>query len=328
MQDSNIPRIKDPVRTNNVWMTVIKIIICAGLLWIVFTRIDINTVFAVMARINPWYFVVAYIIYIIANLFFIIRWKIVLNATGINNRFIRLVGLYYIGCFFNNFLLGAVGGDIIKAYYSGKDTAKTELSFISVFLDRYIGLIALLILITLTSFFVDYQLLGVQFYFFLIPITVIALGITALLSTGFAIYVNRLLGNHMRQVQNFISLANQAFKTVFTRFSLFIWAIICTFAFLLIVSLINYLFVISMGRSIDMGYITLFTFLMALIASIPITINGIGLREITFLYLFSGHGLSPDEAVALALLGFLLVVTFSLPGGIIFLIWRQRSSSA
>ena len=52
----------------------------------------------------------------------------------------RVIQLSYIGYFFNNFMPTAVGGDIVKAYYAYKQTKKAAKSFISVFMDRFLGL--------------------------------------------------------------------------------------------------------------------------------------------------------------------------------------------
>src|SRR5258708_19289392 len=52
-----------------------------------------------------------------------IRWQILLRVQGIRLNFFRLIGLFLIGMFYNQFLPGGTGGDIIKSYLLLKETA-------------------------------------------------------------------------------------------------------------------------------------------------------------------------------------------------------------
>ncbi|MGB2705582.1 MAG: lysylphosphatidylglycerol synthase transmembrane domain-containing protein, partial [Candidatus Omnitrophota bacterium] len=64
----------------------------------------------------------------------------------------RVIQLSFIGFFFNNFMPTAVGGDIVKAYYANKQTKETAKSFISVFMDRFIGVISFVLLAVFALF--------------------------------------------------------------------------------------------------------------------------------------------------------------------------------
>ena len=63
-----------------------------------------------------------------------------LKAQKINTSFLHTCALTYIGAFFNNFLFGAISGDVVKIYYISKTTKSLKLnSAITVFVDRVIG---------------------------------------------------------------------------------------------------------------------------------------------------------------------------------------------
>jgi uncharacterized protein (TIRG00374 family) len=72
-----------------------------------------------------------------------IRWKLLLGVQDIHITLAESVRLTWIGWFFNNWLPGATGGDIIKAWYIARQTRHKPEAVTVVFLDRLIGLIAM-----------------------------------------------------------------------------------------------------------------------------------------------------------------------------------------
>jgi len=85
--------------------------------------------------------ILAYVIVEIAAAF---RWHVLLKVQGIYLSLLRLSGLFLIGMFYNQFLPGGTGGDIIKSYYLLKETLDRKAgALLAVVFDRIIGLVAL-----------------------------------------------------------------------------------------------------------------------------------------------------------------------------------------
>src|SRR5947208_16188790 len=85
--------------------------------------------------------ILAYVIVEIAAAF---RWHVLLKVQGIHLSLLRLSGLFLIGMFYNQFLPGGTGGDIIKSYYLLKETLDRKSgALLAVVFDRIIGLVAL-----------------------------------------------------------------------------------------------------------------------------------------------------------------------------------------
>src|SRR5881396_1027306 len=85
--------------------------------------------------------ILAYVLVEIAAAF---RWHVLLKVQGIHLSLPRLSGLFLIGMFYNQFLPGGTGGDIIKSYFLLKETAdKKAGALLAVVFDRFIGLVAL-----------------------------------------------------------------------------------------------------------------------------------------------------------------------------------------
>jgi uncharacterized membrane protein YbhN (UPF0104 family) len=101
--------------------------------------------------------ILAYAVVEIAALF---RWHVLLRVQKISLSLPRLAGLFFIGMFYNQFLPGGTGGDIIKSYYLLKETPdKKAGALLAVVFDRFIGLVAL-VAITATLIGLRYDFLS------------------------------------------------------------------------------------------------------------------------------------------------------------------------
>jgi len=97
-----------------------------------------------------------------------IRWRLALSVQGLELPFSRTAEISLVAHFFNSFLLGSTGGDLLKAYYAAREThhKKTE-AVTTVFVDRLIGLFAMLSFAMLfatwnINLISDHELIGVM----------------------------------------------------------------------------------------------------------------------------------------------------------------------
>jgi len=85
-------------------------------------------------------------IFIISQIIIGLRWWLLLRSQRIFIDFWAVVRLYFLGWFYNNFMPGSVGGDLLRAWYVTKHTPKKFEAVLSVFVDRVIGLASTLII--------------------------------------------------------------------------------------------------------------------------------------------------------------------------------------
>lgn len=71
------------------------------------------------------------------------RWQSLLRVQGIELSYAQCLRLTFIGVFFNTFMPGQTGGDVVKAYYVARGTHKPTEAVVTVFFDRALGVIAL-----------------------------------------------------------------------------------------------------------------------------------------------------------------------------------------
>jgi len=87
-----------------------------------------------------------------------LRWRNLLDAQSKSPlSYLGLLKVNYIGQFFNSILPGSVSGDLVKILYVEKSDERMSKKFIftSVFIDRIMGLTGLLLIVGISSFFVD-----------------------------------------------------------------------------------------------------------------------------------------------------------------------------
>src|SRR5260370_1611168 len=83
--------------------------------------------------------ILAYVVVEIAAAF---RWHVLLKVQGIHLSLPRLLGLFLIGMFYNQFLPGGTGGDIMKSYYLLKETPdKKAAALLAVVFDPFFRLV-------------------------------------------------------------------------------------------------------------------------------------------------------------------------------------------
>ena len=309
-----------------IWKTCLRFVVCIAILWFILSRVDLTGVYQLMTMVSLRAFALAFLINLVVHLFFVFRWRTILQALWTRTKLARLVSFHLIGLFFNMFLPTSVGGDALKAYYVSKDTGKRGKSFLAVFLDRYIGLLMFITFAAVAAFAVRLNISGVVVYHWVLLILAVAIVLTVLLSTDFAQHLNRFLGTRFRFIQRIVSLINESSKATLKNPSVMICCFLFTLVIVLLTVVINYILIGSIGCQIEIKDLLIFIPLIILATSLPISINGIGLRESAYIYFFSTVGFTAVESLALALLNFALLLLISLSGSLVYLLMGRGKS--
>lgn len=103
--------------------------------------------------IHAGYFAAAFVIYLASALLTFFRWYLLVRAVDLPFRIPDAMRLGLIGLFFNTFLPGAVGGDIIKAAVLAREQSRRTVAVATVIMDRLIALWALVWFVALLGGF-------------------------------------------------------------------------------------------------------------------------------------------------------------------------------
>src|SRR5437660_3326122 len=136
-----------------ILITIIQLVVTIGLLvWVYHDPKKLVEMRAALKHVHLQWIGAGMLAYFLVEVAAALRWHILLKVQGIRLSFPRLSGLFLIGMFYNQFLPGGTGGDIIKSYLLLKETDKKAGALLAVVFDRLIGLVALVaITVTLVS---------------------------------------------------------------------------------------------------------------------------------------------------------------------------------
>jgi uncharacterized membrane protein YbhN (UPF0104 family) len=84
-------------------------------------------------------------------------------------------------------------------------------------------------------------------------------------------------------------------------------------------ALCQYILALGLGLHLPLSMFLLIVPISGVLASLPVTLNGLGLRETAYLFLFGMAGVSRDDAIALGLLLFAATMVGGLFGAIAFI---------
>jgi len=302
---------------------LLKLVVSGGLLAYLLSRIHPERFLQTFATAKFSYIGLAMLVYLVTQGFSAVRWTALARPLGIKTPFKAMLRYYLIGMFFNLFAPGTVGGDVSRVYYLVRDedmraqghSVTTVHATMSVLMDRAIGMVVLVWLGTAgLLLFPDYA----------VPHT--ARVATFLLSVGLLLgalitpLLRRLLPEDGHHLLVKLRLMFRSYRTH--------WRALLEAALLsLVVHLIQAWIHVLMGRALDLNVPYSFAIivypLVGTFAAIPISLNGLGLREGGYIFLLAVIGIGNEKGIAFGLLLFLVVALDSLIGGLVFLLQQS-----
>src|SRR5437660_6288443 len=275
------------------------------------------------------FFSVYYVVVMLTELF---RWLILLKVQNIYLSVPRLTGLFFIGLFYNQFLPGGTGGDIIKSYYLLQETPDRKAgALLAVVFDRFIGLVAL-VAITATLITLRYDFLSQKpetRNLLWLLLTLLGASITFLAATfvisGFKLF--RFFPAHFpgrdKLIEIFAAyhLYARHWRASLVAFGASIVAHLATFtAFLFAayalgvrVPLIDFFAIMPIERTIS---------------ALPISFAGIGLREKILQIMLNGLcGVPEAKAILIGSLSFVIILVCCLPGAFVYLLYKPSGAA-
>lgn len=307
-----------------------KILVTCALFFLVFRNFGFLNIWQSVLSADPGWLMAAVTVFFISLALSALQWKLLLSAQSVEIPLRSAFSLYFIGHFFNNFLPGALGGDIVKIYRIRREMRRGKQALAATFADRFAGLFILSFFALACSFYIhnfsDMKIEGNLFLYIglLFGLFILALFVFFSRRVGAFIYkvllkrVNPFgLRDKMEELHTFLHVYRNAGRLYATVFAL-------SFVIQLMRIMVHVLASRAVGFDVPVIYFLIFVPLIALIASLPVTFGGLGLREGLGSVLF-GY-VTPDKALAVAaqLMASLVGILVSLIGGALFIIERTN----
>jgi len=287
---------------------------------------------AVFHRMNLGVFAVALSIFVVAQLMIALRWWLLLRTQSIFINYWAAVRLHFLGLFYNNFMPGAIGGDLLRAWYVTRHTERKFEAVLSVFVDRVVGLLgSLVIAVFFYSLFLRGQRLQVDFgggspKLFAEHKGAIFWVIVVLAAAFYGLMLHRQGRALLKKCWSYIKIRGQKavekFKNALVIYCSKPPAILAVFGltlFLQLLTITGFWFLgVNLGISAPVRYYYVFFPLGWALGALPVSIGGAVVVEGSVAYLFIHFaGVGAEPALAIALCQRIVWMIASLPGAAI-----------
>lgn len=129
-----------------------KCLISLGFLLILFLSVDLGELQQNFREMNPFYALAGVVLSFAMVGASTWKWYALLKMQGVPLPFLDLYRWYFVGYFYSNFLPSNVGGDVARSWLAGKKTGSHSAAVISIFVERFTGLIFLLLMAVFLPF--------------------------------------------------------------------------------------------------------------------------------------------------------------------------------
>lgn len=245
--------------------------------------------FSALRRVSIWYFLAGLAALFISRLFAVMRWHVLLRSAGVKLSFFRSMMLTFTGNFSSNFLPTTIGGDMARlagAMQLGYDRAVCLASLVA---DRLVGMAGMAL--------------------------ALPLGLIPVFSAGSSVAQSAVVTGLFQKVKNFARRTLDSFSIWLKKPLALTGSLLSTLGNQAFIYLAIYLLLIGIDHPIPYWLVAGLYTLTYFVTLIPISINGLGVQELSMAFLLSQFGgLTSSESATIALLTRLLFILASLPG--------------
>jgi hypothetical protein len=279
--------------------------IVAVLLW----RYDARPILRILSRERPAYFAAVVLLYVAGQAMCAYRWQLLAALLKVHGRYSEFVAYTFVGMFTNLFVPGLLAGDAARSVYLGRRHGRMGEAIASVVADRGVGLIGLFWLAAFAAIFLNFAPIPSS----VVTPTVIV-GAIALAGFLAAPLVARLVHLMPRPIRR----AGGIVAPYLHHPAALIPAIALSIVLQITLALGQYILALGLGLTVPLSLFILCVPIANVFASLPLTLNGLGIRESAYLLLFGMAGVRKEDAIALGLLWFAVTLVGGMTGSIAF----------
>ena len=299
---------KSPATRRKIKLAV-RLLISGGLLYLIFSNIQLEALWNVLTLISIETFFLVAFLYLVSQLMSAIKWRVLVNGVGIHRPLKEFFRAYIFGMFVNVFGLGTVGGDVARAVALRPQRGERAAAFATVLADRIHGLGVLLaigctaIALLKPGHFPDFVIYGS--YLFLAAIAL------------FWWVGPKLLLRYFQEGHRLNSAAIQAATAFPSSMEPFLTTTLLSVVFHSLQIFTFYVITQELETNIPLSYLFAVIPVVNTLATLPISIQGIGVRESTLILLLAPLGVSEEPCIAMGAIWLLATTLVSALGGLI-----------
>ena len=300
--------------------TALKSGLSLAIVVVLLSRLDTAAVWHSVRHADGGLLAAAAVVLVLSNLVGSLQWGLLLRAQGLTAPWPRIVSAFHIGLFFNNLLPANVGGDLARIHGVSGYSAGLSPVVSATVMDRLLGLFVI------AAFGVAAAPLGMREVHQ--PLIYAAVVATFLAAGGalLAARSRRLTGWALRPVRalGFARVADRAERTaaslrLLARRTALIGGVTGISIGTQVLRLyVHYLVARGLGIRVTEAALWTFVPVLAVVAALPISLNGLGVREWAATQLLPHAGVAPEAAFAWQLTTAVVAMVISLSGAVLF----------
>jgi uncharacterized membrane protein YbhN (UPF0104 family) len=309
-------------------MWTIKILVSGGLLYVLLSRVDLARLWNITRTASLTWLACALLLYLLMIVISSWRWRLLLTAQHIPVPFHTLVRSYLVATFFNNFLPSNIGGDVIRIRDTAKAAQSKTLATTVVLVDRGIGLLGLVFVAAVGASVAAWVSptmgpIGPGILWAGLGAAVAAAAWAVLMPHGVAALLRPLRALH----QEWVEARIQKLTSALARFREVPTSLATCFAGSILVQCVLVAFYAAIAAAlhvrIPLAHLAIVVPMSFIVQMLPVSVNGLGVRETTFVVYLAPLGLPRESALALSLISAVLVMLFSASGAVAYLTHRR-----
>ena len=292
-------------------------------------RVDLRTVWEQLVAVAPWALVLAGLVYAASVLVHTWRWRLVLDSRNLDLGRWETTQLILGANFLNLFMPGNIGGDVYRIHGLRRDAASLLQSTGLVIIDRYAGFSATFLIALAAIVASDFALrhtwiallVSASFLVFVFPLCIAARPGLAAAAEAFC---RRLA---LFKTAEFLARTTAALGSFLGSASLVLQVMALSIAMKMGMALTIYLLAIGLGLPMQLEDLLVFLPIHTVVSALPVSVNGLGLREANLVSFFTQMGMTEEQSASLAFLLLIWIYATGIPGGIVLLRGRQAPAA-
>lgn len=285
----------------------------AAMLALLFTALPFDDIAAAIRSVPAGVWPGALLLYMLLHLVGVAKWRLLVNTAGAGLSFRTAVRAYYMGLFGNTFLPSIVGGDVVRAGVALRAARSKSGLVLGSLVDRLLDVVGLAAVAGIGALLSPRALDGQSRRIFLTLGALLAAGAVGGLVALAVIPVRRFPWKVRRKLVQ----VRRAVRATIQRPQALVQALLLGMLLQTLLTVLNWWLGRVIGIHIPL-YVWLFVWPLAKIAGLlPLTQNGIGVREAAQAVLFAPFGVSAAKAVATGLVFEVVIISGGLLAGAI-----------
>lgn len=310
-------------------MLIIRILATFGLFYILYRLVPYKKLFAAFEQAIPGYVLAGFLLIFLGNVIGALRWRFLLHHLGIDLSPKEAVYAFFSATFFNIFFPSVIAGDTFRSVALISRYRNPHKVIFSVLMDRISGFIALS-LMAFTAFFWGRRFFAEkEVVAAIVIITVLAGALLIIIFNNRVLFFLEKLCRRAPAVKEKISSFHQQFPVLRNDPAVFFSLV---FAYSLPIQVLTCLSFVCLARafSLSLGAGVFFVLIpiTMLIAFLPLTVAGLGTRELATVYFFGKIAIASEISLGMSLFNLMFMLIICIIGGIIYVSvyhrWLER----